>query len=336
MRMPHAHSWQRGFTLIELLVVIAIISILMALLLPAVQKVRAAADKMRCQNNLKQIGLALHNFHNDYQRFPGLGTPSQWAFSVQARILPYVEQDNLQKLVDFAQPLMLGSGGSMSLNPAQATAARSKLSLFLCPSDGQEAIFTQYNRATWAGGNYVFNAGTGTGAFYDARFPTDGVFWQDSKTGIRDLYDGSSNTLIASESLLGLGFNTAGPAPTDPWRQHASAGAFARPNPTSQGTVPPLNPTFCSSATTWGGDRCASWIWGLQTRTLFDTFLPINSLTPDCSAHGMGWYAARSMHPGGVNCLFGDGGVRFAHQNIDLALWRAMSTRKGGEVVVDF
>lgn len=325
-----------GFTLIELLVVLAIIALLMALLLPAVQKVRAAADKMRCANNLKQLGLALHNYHNDHQRFPGVGTPSQWAFSVQARLLPYVEQDNLQKLIDFSQPLMVGFGPRMALNPVQAQAARTRVALFLCPSDGQDPIFTQYNSAVWAGGNYVVNAGTGTGVNYDARYATDGMFWQDSRTAIRDMYDGSSHTLLMSESLLGLGFNTTGPTPADPRRQHASAGSFARPNPDGQGTIPVLTLAHCASATSWGGDRCASWIWGLQHRTLFDTYLPINSTLPDCSAHGMGWYAARSMHVQGVNCLFGDGSVRFVHQSIVHDLWRALSTRRGGEVTPDY
>jgi prepilin-type N-terminal cleavage/methylation domain-containing protein/prepilin-type processing-associated H-X9-DG protein len=326
---------RRAFTLIELLVVLAIITVLVALLLPAVQKVRAAADKMRCQNNLKQIGIALHHYHNDHQRFPGIGTPSQWAFSVQAHVLPYVEQDNLQKLIDFSQPLMVGSGPRMALNPVQAAAARTKVSLFLCPSDGENPIFTGYNSAIWAGGNYVANAGTGTGFNYDARYPTDGVFWQNSRTGLRDLLDGTSYTVLFSESLLGLGYNTTGPVPADPRRQHASAGPFARPNPDSQGTTPPLTPSLCGMASSWIGDRCASWIWGLQHRTLFDTFLPINSTTPDCSAHGMGWFAARSMHPGGVNALFGDGGVRFVPQNLDLELWRSLSTRRGGEVAPD-
>lgn len=336
MRSALPGDRRSAFTLVELLVVLAILGLLLALILPAVQKVRAAADRMRCANNLKQLGIALHHYHNDHQRFPGVGTPSQWAFSVQARLLPYVEQDNLQKLIDFSQPLMVGSGPRMTLNPVQAPAARTRLALLLCPSDGQDPIFTQYNGALWAGGNYVVNAGTGTEAFYDARHPTDGMFWQDSKTALRDMYDGSSHTLLMSESLLGLGFNTAGSSPADVRRQHANAGAFARPNPTGPGTIPPLTLAQCQSATSWGGDRCASWIWGLQHRTLFDTFLPINSPIPDCSAHGMGWYAARSMHVQGVNCLFGDGSVRFVHQGVELTLWRALSTRRGGEPVPDF
>lgn len=123
-----------GFSLVELLVVITIIGILVSLILPAVQAAREAARRMTCSNNLKQIGLALHNYHSQHTCFPGLGASSLASFSIQARLLPFVEQTNLQNLIDFAQPLYLGSSHSQTMNPAQANAARTRVSFVFSES----------------------------------------------------------------------------------------------------------------------------------------------------------------------------------------------------------
>ncbi|MCI0461168.1 MAG: DUF1559 domain-containing protein [Gemmataceae bacterium] len=327
-----------AFTLIELLVVIAIIAVLIGLLLPAVQKVREAAARLSCQNNLKQLGLALHNYESVYKTLPGAPTPNNlWAFSVQARVLPFLEQENLQKLIDFNQPLMAGATPSARVvSPAQAAAARTIVKTFLCPSDGQNPIFVGFqNSSIWAGTNYMINAGSGTGTFYDNRFPTDGLFWQGLATRFADLTDGLSNTLLMAETLLGLGTNTLGPTPDDSKRQPAQAGSLVTMIPAG-GSSPPLTLSICARPPSWVGDRAASWIWGLPWRTMFDAFLPINSASPDCLAHGNGFFAARSQHPGGVNVLLVDGSVRFLSNSIPLQTWRALSTRAGGEVVGNF
>ncbi len=135
--------------------------------------------------------------------------------------MPYVEQENLQNLIDFQQPLMVGTMGKHTLNPAQADAAKTPLDLLLCRSDGQEPIFTGYMKGTWAGGNYVVNEGTGLGTTWNDSLPTDGVFWQGSNVRLAHLCDGTSNTLLMSETLLGLGFNTTDPSRANPDRMIA-------------------------------------------------------------------------------------------------------------------
>ena len=160
-----------GFTLVELLVVIAIIGILVGLLLPAIQAAREASRRMSCGNNLKQLGVALHNYHDTYKVFPGVNDSR--SFSVQAKLLPYVEQENVRGLIDFSQVLLAGSPGAVYLNPVQAEAARTVLPLFRCPSDGMRDVFTEYQIGNpgdaFAGGNYVVCSGSGTGTSYDTR-----------------------------------------------------------------------------------------------------------------------------------------------------------------------
>jgi prepilin-type processing-associated H-X9-DG protein len=289
---------------------------------------------MLSQNHLKQLGIAFHNYGSSYDQLPSPGADSAFGFSVQAKLLPFIEQDNLDKLIDYRQQLFVGRGGSLTLNPVQANAARTVLKVLLSPSDGQKPLFDAYNGAVMAGTNYVVNTGTGLGSFYDTRFPTDGVFWYGSKVGFRDLRDGTSNTILMSETLLGLGFDTPGPQPADPRRQYAnlssSRGISSAP---PGGVIPPLAPLDHRTASSWRGNRGGAWIWGLAPTTTFNTYLPPNSKNPDLAAHGMGWFAARSAHPGGVNVLLGDGSVRFVGEGIELNLWRGLSTRAGGEVL---
>jgi prepilin-type N-terminal cleavage/methylation domain-containing protein/prepilin-type processing-associated H-X9-DG protein len=327
---------RRAFTLIELLVVIAIIGILMALLLPAIQKVREAANRMLCSSNLRQMGIALHNHHNDRQRFPG-GRSNAFplVFSAQAALLPYYEQENLQRLIDFTSPpLDFGSG------TRNGPASRTVVKLFLCPSDSGSG---RVPGSEFGAINYVANVGTGMVGFGLIN-SGDGVF-PFQPQAIRDLIDGSSNTVAFSETLLGNGITSTGPLPADAKREVLELAGGNDTTPTACSTGPGGGTGGGSgggggggTGKTWSGQRSAKWIDGHYGSTLYNHFYPPNAPIWDCGngSHNKGLTAARSAHAGGVNVLLCDGSVRPVANGIDLQVWRALSTRAGGEVVSDF
>jgi prepilin-type N-terminal cleavage/methylation domain-containing protein/prepilin-type processing-associated H-X9-DG protein len=324
-----------GFTLIELLVVIAIIATLIGMLLPAVQKVRASADRAKCENNIKQLALAGVNYESAIGHLPGFGATWQWGYSTQAYLLPYIEQTTLNHLIDYNQSLLLDTYATF--NPANQQAAQTIVPILLCPADAYDPIFVGYNKGVWAGTNYVANFGSGVGTGYDGSFPTDGVFYLGSRTRMAQITDGTSQTAMFSETLLGVGYNTAGPAPDDPRRQIADITSMVKPTGTAPGVTPPMTESLCGSTQKWAGDRGASWIWGRMQRTAFNAYLPINSVEPDCHAHGRGWFAARSNHDGfGANVAMCDGSVHFVSQSIDLGTWRAMCTRASNDILLDY
>jgi prepilin-type N-terminal cleavage/methylation domain-containing protein/prepilin-type processing-associated H-X9-DG protein len=336
MSIRHSAA-RRAFTLIELLVVIAIIAVLISLLLPAVQMAREAARRIQSTNNLKQIGLAMHNYESSIGSFPGFGQSTAFAFSPLARILPYLEQENLVNLVNFQVPIYTGSGPNIRLNPVHSTAANFVINGYLCPSDGGNPLFKNILGGDSAGTNYALCTGSGTDLWYHVELPTNGMFWYGSAVTMGQISDGTSNTMLASQIRMGDGTNATGPRPTDGRRQYAQNGALSPALPgLSQGGQQIRNPDLAamtSSISSWRGDRGYSWLVGRLVSNGFSAYLPPNSQIPDLAAHGRGWHAARSFHPGGVQVLLADGSVRFVKDTVNLESWRALATRNGGEVI---
>lgn len=341
----------KAFTLVELLVVIAIIGILIALLLPAVQSAREAARRMQCSNNMKQLSLAMHNYHDAYRMFPILGneirydqTVSKDGYSIQARLLPFIEQIALSGKIDYKKPLwgggsgFFGNGGSeeeQAHYDAILDLAANPLSFMLCPSESREPMFTHKSGWTASGGNYVFSYGSGTGTYYDAASRTDGLFYVGCKPAMSTMADGTSNTIVLSECRFGIGLEsyTGQLAPRD-WKDYMlRAGASVIGAPASK-TDP--EPDLYAFAQNWSGlwrcDRQYPWISERLYATGFTAFLAPNDKAPDYwISSNIGYYAARAYHTGGVNASMGDGSVKFVSDTVDLQSWRAYSTVNGGE-----
>ena len=306
---------RQAFTLIELLVVIAIIAVVMALLVPAVQKVREAAARTQCVNNLRQIGVALHNHHATYQRFPpGRGTPTPSIFSAHAYLLPYLEQEPLYRQInftlapaDFTIPSMTYSGA------ANLPAASTLVPTLLCPSD---ATVGRVPSLAYAGTNYAANAGTGT-VIYGSLTQADGVFFLGSKIRIANIADGTSNTAAFSERPLASGSSS------DP-----SLAVLELPGGAD------TTDAACSDPASgkWNLERGGKWIVGNYGNTLYNHALPPNATAWDCmnQQQQKARMTARSRHAGGVTLLFCDGSVAL-FSNRDLTVWRALGSRAGGE-----
>jgi prepilin-type N-terminal cleavage/methylation domain-containing protein/prepilin-type processing-associated H-X9-DG protein len=353
---------QRGFTLIELLVVIAIIAVLIALLLPAVQSAREAARRSQCVNNLKQIGLGMHNYHSTYNTFPmgvsasqntwnvgkcgvgpsGLVTWNGW--SAQSLLLPYLEATPVYNAINFAFDPLVCSSQSF-----QNTAFLTSIPGFLCPSDPNAGASNLRFL-----NNYCASIGTTIGVVQNYPSASTGVFSYQTPYGLAAITDGSSNSVAFGESLVGNGGSKAN------YRGNGVAGLCyawtldasqvpAQTMATIQACAAGWNSTVTSSSP-YGGtinigvNRGYHWGWGSESMTLINTIVPPNSQPWNAcrtGCQGCGNYDmdhaeianVTSNHPGGANVLFADGHVQFVKSSLSIPTWWAMGTISDGEVI---
>jgi prepilin-type N-terminal cleavage/methylation domain-containing protein/prepilin-type processing-associated H-X9-DG protein len=325
--MVMRRSNRRGFTLIELLVVIAIIAVLIGLLLPAVQKVREAAARAKCQNNLKQLSLSMHNYHDANGVLPyGAKTgpndpyngPGAWydGHGWYTGVLPYIEQGSVSALIN--------ENLSLSAN-ANEQGRRAKIPLFACPSD----IGLQQNEwpsVTWARirGNYVVNFGNTTyGQTAKGGVQFGGAPFQFTKgRQLVDIKDGTSNTLMVSEVIVIETVN-------DGWHGPMSDFQTALGGQTFEGWNTPNSPNRDDVA------RVCPPVAAMNT-IIAQTSSPGCNLIGGNSSTIFQSFAARSKHSGGVNAARCDGSVGFYTNSISLATWRALTTAEGGDLIDNF
>jgi prepilin-type N-terminal cleavage/methylation domain-containing protein/prepilin-type processing-associated H-X9-DG protein len=320
------HNPCRGFTLVELLVVIAIIAVLMGLLLAAVQQVRATSARLQCQNNLKQLALAAHHYHNERGSFPpGVVTPDATGplatgagmTNLWVELLPHLEQDNLHRRWD-RNDYRKNLAGGLDATTAQV------VKVLLCPADALPSpVFnaTFRDSLAWANGYYGLSSYGGNGGSRSFGPPgpsRDGVFHQRSQVRLADISDGTSSTLLLGE------------------RSHRDPIFDAICQEYDPGSGP---------LASWGYWASAPFAEGSQGDVLLGASVPINwRVPPEAWATAADpndpwpWWTDRlnafgSHHSGGANFAFADGSVRFVRDSIALRELQALSTRAGGEVV---
>lgn len=327
---------RRGFTLVELLVVVSIIGILMALIIPAVQSSRETARQSECLNKMRQVGISLQSYYTQKKAFPAgaiyradpaapSAPHSSARWSALVMVLPYLENNVLHKRLRLDLPLYSGLG----VHPEHTGIVSQVLPEFLCASD------TSYEQTPGFGPtNYAVC--TGSGSNNGNPFDTDGMFGVNSAIKDAHIVDGMSKTALLSESVMGIGAENL----SDPSVATAQ-GDYAYT------LITPLNNSTCASSNQFNvsNRRGFSWANGEYRTTLYNHYLPPNSETLDCIANQLigsantrfavhGWRTARSRHRGGsIGMVMADTSTKTVADTVDLTVWQAWSTRKGGETV---
>jgi len=312
---------------------------LIALLLPAVQAAREAARRSQCTNNLKQFGLALHNYHDSRNCFPrryyqGTWIPTMTGYSVHCMILPYIEQQSVYNLLNFKEPYIFNYGSNVTML---------RIPAFQCPSDK-----SFWPNSWWGhgqGNSYVVCLGPTmvTNDTDPAHWP--GMFGSVTEIRFGDVLDGTSNTLMLSEQLQGSGSTSSYEVGNVANATYSGASGLVKPS--------------SADLTTWGqacdsaraslsnlqfGNGC-HWIGPGYSQTVFNTVVPPNWRYPTCSNQGgpggfsndnSGVFCARSRHPGGAIHGMADASVRFISDTTDFTLYQSLGTRAGGETLSSF
>ncbi len=299
-------SRRTAFTLFQLLLVLALLLLLFALLLPLIAKARQQAERARKLNNLKQLALACHNYNDSFGFLPAGNDAKN--YSAAAKLLPFVEQDNLYKSIDMTKAMD---------DPANATARSTLVKVFLSPLDPQARPNKDYGAT-----NYLFCAGS-----KPSLKDNDGIFYQDSKVKIPgDIPDGTSNTIMIGETLKGDGGTKA----VDVKRQYVKYKAEAL-----KGLKDDAGEQDFKDDKNIAGDRCASWMDGRFLQGTFTgTRLP-NDARPDVDCGGAGGLSGLRSLDDTVGVGMGDGSARLIKKTVSKETWKALMTRNGGEVIGD-
>lgn len=301
-----SRSRPKAFTLIEVVVVIAILSLLVALLIPAVQSAREAARRAQCVNNLKQLGLALHSYQSVIGSFPPMANGLR-GFSVHAMLLNHMDQSNLYNSINFDVTPTSGQN---------KTSFHNKVSFFICPSESRDF-------GKWGWTSYAANIGHG----YQIH-GLNGAFGRDEPTNLASFTDGTSNTVCMSEWIIGTGLDGKSDILSDIFH---STELLIKPREFDRFVKSCQDGEVMESVNSNKGSK---WIEASVGKTLYN-----HNLTPNqrsCTNKGLmfeGVWTASSKHSGGIHTLFVDGHVRFIRSSVSSLVWRAVGTRASGEFV---